>query len=147
MATPWTSETHGDVRIDSLLAEMARHHTTTQAEFDDVIAFLRHPFHHSQLDILLRNVGRRLPLAVTYLKVERSNGDSELRGIMHLTPFIYWSSGRAIVDQTIPDTVLLALKGRPFTDFIDHPYIPRGLLIGEACPEKGSNRYIVRPKA
>lgn len=147
MAGQWASETIDGRRIDVMLSTMIRHHVTTDEEFADVLEFMTMPCDMKHFGILVRHIGRKLPLAVNYLNIERQHENNTLRGYMHFGPELYWGRGQLIIGTRLPEAVLMALEGRLMTEVIDHPYIPRTLRIASMRPEKGSNRWIARPVA
>lgn len=146
MAREWISEMHHDLRLDSILATMLRHHTGSVEEFDDAVEFCRSPFETRQLEILFRHMGAGLPLQTRYIKVDRKRGDTELRAYIHLSPDVMWNSGQFFVSGAIlPETLALALVGRQLSDLLTHDYLPDGLIIGRIVRENGGNRWVVRP--
>jgi hypothetical protein len=147
MAGQWASETVDGIRIDVMLTTMIRHHVTTEQEFADVLEFMKMPCDVKHFDILFRNMGRRLPLAVSWLNVERQRGDTIMRGNMHFGPELYWSNGQLIVGARMPEAVLMALEGRLMTEIVDHPYMPRTLRIASMRQERTSSRWVARPVA
>lgn len=146
MAELWLHEWHRDVRLDIALDGLIRHHTSDADEYADAVAFCREPFQKKQLDILFRRMGGGIPLKISYIKVDRKQGDTILRAYMRLTDGVTWQSGRLIMDSALlPETLATALPGRPLSDIIVHPYLPADLTVGKVEKEKTGPRWVVKP--
>lgn len=145
MASGLIVEMHGEVRLDAGLATMLRHHTSTPEEFDAAVRFCQDPFSPQQLEILLAHMGPRLPISVEDVHVERKNYGKVLRCDMQFRAGLRWTSGRIVMSKShLPDTLAAVITGRPLSDVIDHPYIPRGLVIREV--EEQNGQWIIIPR-
>jgi hypothetical protein len=140
---PRFAEEHDGVLVDVALATMLRHHTETPDEFRDALAFFGHPATRIQMDVLLRHIGRRLPLAVDEVVVERRASGRILRCEMRFDLHTRWVNGelRLPLDRA-PMTMMSACFGRPLRSILDHPYVP-DLLVMDMDAE---DRWIIHPK-
>jgi hypothetical protein len=130
MAGARIAEIHGDVTVDAVLAAILRHHTGDAAEFAAALEFCRSPATMRQLAILFAHMGDRLPIIADDIVIERRNKGKVLRCEVRLDLHTRWVSGRLrISGDSVPETLTMAVYGRPLRTIVDHPYIPEDLNV------------------
>lgn len=119
-------EFHG-VLVDPFLLALIRHHTDAQKEQTDIVRFCSSPFDTEQLSILLPLLeSKRNILDVELTKLANS------QGIAVKIDFgdIWWHpKGEIVFVGRPPDVILSALPGRPVSDVLEHPYVPRDMIV------------------
>ena len=129
----------GDRLIDPVLLAFARHHASTPGEIDAVLDFVScASVNMRQLGILLDNLGTNERPLMTSLEVSAYDAARTMICTMHFEESeMTWRGGVLSMDRDAPPASLMAaLVGGPLHRFIEHPYLPRDMVI-DAMSQNG----------
>lgn len=122
--------------IDPILLALINHHGDTEDARRDIEEFCLHDVNAGQFDILLRNLGIRQGLLAREMTlVDQWEGERIITAKITFgdNGEIWWGPNRLTIHGlTLPDTVADALVGRTVDAVVEHPYLPRDLVIARA---------------
>lgn len=124
--------------VDPVLMSMARHHGETDEQIDEIVEFCSlRPIHVRQLDILLRNIGRRIPFLGSAIGVTTWEGDRLAICTMNMGNGLVWGSNQLkCSDSVIPETLRVTMRGRALGEVVEHPYLPKDLVLATVTQAK-----------
>lgn len=123
--------------VDPVISHLIRYHCNEWNEEEDLVEFLSCSVQKPQLNVLLRNIGKKEELLVDAMDIDNKRTQSnplitcwiDFEGNRR----IRWHSeeGLTFAKGAIPLTVLECLVGQRLNMLITHPYLPPDLLISQ----------------
>lgn len=118
--------------VDHIVMNMIRHHAPEPRDAADLLAYLSEGdgmegdgVDMTRLSILLRHLGRRVPLELAEMTIKRpSSGALIARIDFGPDRDMTWRGGTlSIRAGPLPETIATRMTGRPLGDVLDHPYL------------------------
>lgn len=124
----------GNRLVDPVLMAFVRHHADTEDDREDLLSYLGQTgvVDWTRLAVLTKHLGTRRTLLLATIEIEAFNGGRTLVSKIDFGEHhqLWWKAGRLIQYENMPpQTIAAALPGRPLSDLIEHPYLPRDILI------------------
>jgi hypothetical protein len=117
-----------------MLMNVVRHHAPDPDDARDLLDYMLETdeLDMTRLSILLRHLGRRLPLALGEMKLQRLAASRSVLARIDFGPErdMQWRGGTlSLRDAPLPESMALRIDGRPIGDLIIHPYLDPTMLI------------------
>jgi hypothetical protein len=136
----------GERLVDAALMCLVRHHSRTEQDQEDILAFCSNVVQTNQIAILLRHMGAFHELMATKITVDQV-------GVVPLPAFaaeialkdidVMWrGNGLTIGQQKIPASLIEQFEGKKLSALIEHPYRPGDAII-DKITDIGESTYAV----
>lgn len=124
--------------VDPVLMCMIEHHAKTVEDAAAIRAFCTEPgFRLRHLQILLENIGNRTPFLGLNISVNTWEENRMATCSMKVSQDVFWADNLLKCNNCmLPETLLGTMRGRGLGELIDHPYLPKDLVIAKVTQGK-----------
>lgn len=131
-------ETYRGREVSPVIAAIARNHVPEECQ-EDFLDFVWTGCSVVQLQMIIRYMGgTRVPIG--HIEIEETKG--ELHATAQFAGGLNYMGDSVMVPATLPETLMMALVGRPLSALVDHPLLPGDEVI-TAIRSSGIGNYLV----
>lgn len=131
--------------VDHVLMNVVRHHAASEDDARDLLDYMLESadLDMCRLSILLRHLGRRLPLSLGGMKLQRLDASKGVLARIDFGPErdMQWRGGSlSLRERPLPDSAAMLVNGRPLGDLVVHPYLDPTMIVANFGQAAGTWR-------